>query len=98
MNAYCNALENHDYQTAYSLFSTPNAQYPDEQSFAFGLDQADKTFGGLTQCFIYSVNENDSSGVANCPFSLTYGNGTELSLNARLANEGGTWEITQINT
>jgi len=97
MNTYCNALKNHDYHTAYSLFLTPNTQYPDEKSFAYFPDLLDKTFGGLTGCTVYPVNENDSSGVANSLFSLTYGDGFTESFNARLANKSGTWKITQIN-
>jgi len=97
LNTYCNALKDHDYQTAYNQLSSSNHQFASETDFASALDNADKVFGGLTACTVYNVNENDSSGIANGTFSLTYGNGTNLFLNARLANEGGTWKITQIN-
>src|SRR6266496_2530989 len=94
LNTYCNALKNHDYQTAYDQFSTQSSQFKNEAEFASAYDYADKFFGGLTDCTVGSVNENDSSGISNGRVWFTYADGTTNTLNARLINESGTWRIT----
>jgi len=97
LNTFCNALQSHDYQTAYAQLSSSDHQFASEAEFASIMDSADKSLGGLTSCTAFGINENNQSGVANGTLSLTYGNGTDNFYNARLANEGGTWKITQIN-
>ena len=97
LNNYCDALKRHDYQAAYDQLLTPTAEFPDEADFAAPLHNADKVFGGLTRCTVYAVNENDSSGVADGTFSLTYNNGAAEFFTTRLAVVGGTWKITAID-
>lgn len=96
LNSFCSSLKTHDYQTAYSEFSNPNGQFNNETEFASAYTYSDTAFGGITDCTVLNVNENDSSGIANGSVWLNYADGNTITLNAKLVNGSGNWRITSI--
>lgn len=96
LTTYCSALKRNDYQTAYNQFSSNN-NFENETKFTSTMALSDTMFGGLTGCDVLSVNENDSTGIANGDVWLQYGDGSTITLNARLVNKNGSWKITSMS-
>lgn len=97
LDSFCSSLKSHDYQTAYSNFSNTNGQFKNEAEFASFFTNFDTTLGGITDCSILNVNENDSSGIANGSVWLNYADGTTITANAKLVHESSNWKISSLN-
>lgn len=96
LTTYCNALKNHDYQTAYSQLSSYSTQFADETDFAATMDDTNKFLSGLTDCVVLDVRENRSAGTANGTLNFVYPQGIQNEYHARLVNQNGSWKIIEI--
>jgi ABC-type transporter MlaC component len=84
LTAYCSALKNADYQTAYNQFSN-GIKGLSESQYAALL----KLYGKVTNCTPSNVNDSSGSGTIN----LSFANLGNVVFDYTLVNDNGTWKV-----
>ncbi len=91
LTAYCRALKNGDYQTAYDqLAGIVKSQLTEADFEATNMQQSTQV-GGIASCSVSDVSEGGSAAIGTVTFLL--GNGQKANNHYTLAVEGGFWKI-----
>lgn len=93
LQAFCDALKNGDYQTAYNQLSSRAQSRLSEQEFARTTQTGFALLGGLKDCAVGSVTENSDGSTATGSITLTFNNGRSQSGSGPLIKENGTWKL-----
>jgi limonene-1,2-epoxide hydrolase len=91
LTAFCRALKNGDYQTAYDQLAGIVKSQLTEVAFETTNMQQSAQVGGIASCSVSNVSEGGSSAIGTVTFLL--GNGQKGDTHYSLANEGGFWKI-----
>lgn len=91
LTAFCRALKNGDYQTAYDqLADIVKSQLPETDFETTNMQQSTQV-GGIASCSVSNVSEGGSAAIGTITFLL--GNGQKGDTHYTLAIEGGFWKI-----
>jgi hypothetical protein len=93
---YCNDYKAGDYGSAYDLLSSNLQSQFTRQQYITAEQQAANQVGGVTNCTVANVIENDPSATGIVTF--TAGNGKTASETDKLVDQNGTWKIDNIST
>jgi FHA domain len=91
LTAFCRALKNGDYQTAYDQLAGIVKSQLTEADFETTNMQQSASVGGITSCSVSNVSDGGSSAIGTVTFLL--GNGQKGDTRYTLADEGGFWKI-----
>jgi FHA domain len=91
LTAFCRALKNGDYQTAYDQLAGIVKSQLTEADFETTNMQQSAQVGGIASCSVSNVSEGGSSAIGTVTFLL--GDGQKGDTHYSLANEGGFWKI-----
>jgi len=91
LTAFCRALKNGDYQTAYDQLAGIVKSQLTEADFETMNMQQSAQVGGIASCSVSNVSEGGSSAIGTVTFLL--GNGQKGDTHYSLADEGGFWKI-----
>src|SRR5215469_12633118 len=91
LTAFCRALKNGDYQTAYDQLANIVKSQLTEADFETTNMQQSTIVGGIASCSVSNVREGGSSAIGTVTFLL--GNGQKGDTHYTLAIEGGFWKI-----
>lgn len=90
-SAYCNALKNSDYQTAYNQLSSQTQSRLNEKAFAAITALTLSRVNGIQNCSLSNVQINGSAATGND--TVTFGNNTTSNSKVAFVNENGTWKL-----
>jgi hypothetical protein len=93
LQAYCNAIQGKDYQTAYNQFSNNVQNQVTESQYAALEDGSVKPFGGISTCSVSNVTQGDTTATGTITY--TFGNGKSGPVPYSLIKENNTWKITR---
>src|SRR5260221_3050107 len=91
LTAFCRALKNGDYQTAYDQLAGIVKSQLTEADFETTNMQQSAQVGGIASCNVSNVSAGSSSAIGTVTFIL--GNGQKGDTHYSLANESGFWKI-----
>jgi len=91
LTAFCRALKNGDYQTAYDQLASIVKSQLTEVDFETTNMQQSTQVGGIASCNVSNVSEDSSSAIGTVTFLL--GNGQKGDTHYTLAIEAGFWRI-----
>lgn len=94
MSAYCDALKNKNYQTAYSLYSRDSLQKQEstQAQFIFSTTAELSQLGGIVNCSVDNLQQVSSTRV-NVIMNFVNGNTSQQTTEFRLIKEDGDWKI-----
>ena len=93
LNAYCNALKNQNYQTAYQQLDRNSQHKFSLSDFTYYVTDNNGA-GRVTNCAVSNVGDANARGSGT--ISYTYTDGGTRSISYTLSDQGDSWRITNV--
>ncbi len=93
LNAYCNALKNQNYQTAYQQLDTSSQRKFSLSDFTRYVSDNNGA-GRVTDCVVSNVNATSARGSGT--INYTYASGGMRAVGYTLSSEGNSWRIANV--